>query len=336
MNNIKVSICVPVYGVERYIERCARSLFAQTYPNIEYVFVNDCTKDNSMIVLERVLNDYPQRKDDIVIINHKHNKGLAGARNTAVENATGDFILWVDSDDYIDRRTVELSVKRQVETGADIVRFNAVKYHKGFVTYIHTPEYGSVKEHTLAALRREAPVCVWGGIILRELYTKYNIRAEEGVNMGEDFQVFPRLLYNAGKTTSLDMNLYHYDAFTNENSVSHSFTKEQNRQMWRAFDILAEYFSDKGEEYIDALKICVVSIVAMNLVISSKSAYREDFYVDAKNRLATVEKDYWKSQPWGRRIMFYLIDKPLLLFPYIKISRMALHFALSLRNKLKR
>lgn len=335
MKNYKVSVCVPVYGVEKFIERCARSLFEQTYENIEFVFVNDCTKDNSISILQRVIEDYPKRKDDIRIINHVKNKGLAGTRNTAVENATGMFIMWVDSDDYIDIRAVELSVNRFLETGADIVKFNGVKYQKGYVSYIHTLEYGDVKSHILAVLKREAPVCIWGSLILRDLYVNNNIKAEEGVNMGEDYQVFPRLLYYARKTSSLDLNLYHYDAFTNEESVSHSFTRDQNRQMWRAYDILVEFFGDKGEEYLDALKTSLVSIVAMNLVISVKSSFRQDYYSEAKKRLSMVDKKYWKGQPLTKRLMFYMIDMPSILFPYIIFSRYCLHKYLSIKCKIK-
>ena len=80
MQDIKVSVCTPVYGVEAFIERCARSLFTQSYKNIEYIFVNDCTPDRSMEVLQQVLSDYPERKDSVKIVNHKTNRGLVAAR----------------------------------------------------------------------------------------------------------------------------------------------------------------------------------------------------------------------------------------------------------------
>lgn len=96
----KISLLIPVYGVEKYIERCARSLFGQTYQNIEYIFVDDCTKDSSIAVLKKVLDDYPFRKEQVTIIHHNFNKGLSAARNTAFNHATGDYIIHVDSDDY--------------------------------------------------------------------------------------------------------------------------------------------------------------------------------------------------------------------------------------------
>ena len=103
--NSKVSIVVPVYGVEKYIERCARSLFTQTFGDIEYIFVNDCTKDSSMQVLEFVMKDYPAR--NVRIINKEKNEGLPQARKTGVLASTGDFIMHIDSDDWVEHDIVE-------------------------------------------------------------------------------------------------------------------------------------------------------------------------------------------------------------------------------------
>ena len=334
--DVIVSICVPVYGVEKYIERCARSLFEQTYAKIEYIFVDDCTKDNSISILERVIIDYPERKKAIKIIHHEKNKGLAGARNTAVEVASGEFIMWVDSDDYIEKNAVELSVSKQKEGNYDIVRFNAIKYQNGYVTYVHTNNYKSMKEYNLAAIRREAPVCVWGGIIRRDLYIKNNIRAEEGVNMGEDYQVMPRLIYFAKSYISIDRNLYHYDAFTNSNSVSHRFTREMNRQIWRAYDILAEFFEEKGEDYRDALNVSLLSIVSMNLVISTKTNDSDAYFDEAKKRLSQVKKELWISQPFGKRLMFYIVDYRILFIIYVKTTRFLSHLLLSIKYRLKK
>ena len=117
----KVSMLIPIYGVEKFIERCAVSLFEQTYQNIEYIFVNDCTKDNSVVILKNVVERYPQRKLQVRIIEHEKNKGLAGARNTAVAAATGEFVMHVDSDDYVDKDIVKKTILSQKKVDADIV-----------------------------------------------------------------------------------------------------------------------------------------------------------------------------------------------------------------------
>lgn len=101
----KVSIIVPIYGVEKYIERCARSLFEQSFKDIEYIFVNDCTTDASMSILASVIRDYPGY--NIHIINKKTNEGLPQARKTGVIASTGEYIMHVDSDDWLEPKAIE-------------------------------------------------------------------------------------------------------------------------------------------------------------------------------------------------------------------------------------
>ena len=97
-----LSIVVPIYNVENYIEKSVRSLFEQTYPNIEYIFVNDCTPDKSMGVLDSVLADYPHRVSNVVVINHTQNKGLAISRHDGFVVAKGEYIATCDSDDWVE------------------------------------------------------------------------------------------------------------------------------------------------------------------------------------------------------------------------------------------
>ena len=123
--NPLVSTIVPIYGVEKYIAQCANSLFLQTYDNLEFIFVNDCTKDNSIVILQEVIQHYPNRVEHVHIIEHDHNQGLAASRNSGVEAAHGEWLMHVDSDDFIDPTTVAECVKKaeypldQVDTFED-------------------------------------------------------------------------------------------------------------------------------------------------------------------------------------------------------------------------
>ena len=113
---MKVSVCIPIYGVEKYIERCARSLFEQTMTDdIEFIFVNDCTPDRSEQILLATLEDYPQRKKQVKILHHAENQGLTGARSTAVKAACGDYIIHCDSDDWVDPALYETMYRTAVE-----------------------------------------------------------------------------------------------------------------------------------------------------------------------------------------------------------------------------
>lgn len=103
MKDILVSIVVPIYGVEKFIVQCARSLFEQTYENIQYIFVNDCTKDNSVILLKEIIELYPNRKKQVLIIEKEKNEGLPLARKTGMQYVKGEYVMLLDSDDWVQR-----------------------------------------------------------------------------------------------------------------------------------------------------------------------------------------------------------------------------------------
>ena len=113
-----VSIIVPIFGVEKYIERCARSILCQSYRNIEVIFVNDCTHDRSIEILKGVLKEF--KEIPTKILEHNKNRGLAAARNTGVYYANGDYILHVDSDDWIEPTMVEELVIKAIQDNSDI------------------------------------------------------------------------------------------------------------------------------------------------------------------------------------------------------------------------
>lgn len=107
---IKVSIVIPVYKVEKYIERCLRSVFNQTYANIECIIVNDCTPDNSFIIAKNIVKSY-QGSIDFKFVEHEKNKGLSEARNTGIKMATGYYYFFLDSDDAISPTSIEKLVE---------------------------------------------------------------------------------------------------------------------------------------------------------------------------------------------------------------------------------
>ena len=241
MNLPLVSILVPIYGVEKYIERCAESLFSQSYENIEYVFVNDCTKDRSIEILENVITRYPHRKRQIKIISHDRNRGLAAARNTGVENAHGEYILCVDSDDYVDMRVVEKLVCKQQENDADIVCCDVYECHQESLKlqrncYAAKPEV-FIKKIFLGKQKH----WIWGKLIRKALYEKNSIRAVEGCNMAEDFQVLPRLAYYAKRIDYVKEPLCFYEC-SNSSSYCKTINENLQRQKWQSYDFVYSFF----------------------------------------------------------------------------------------------
>ena len=144
MKTPKVSIIVPVYGAEKYIARCAKSLFNQTYSNVEYVLVNDFTLDKSIDVLRNVIKEFTYREQQIKIIEHSQNGGSASARNTGLHNATGDYLMWVDADDFLDNDAIQKCVDQIGD--ADIITFGVVKHTIRGIIPMTNIAYNNVEE----------------------------------------------------------------------------------------------------------------------------------------------------------------------------------------------
>ena len=146
---IRVGILVPIYNVGKYIERCARSLFEQTYSNIEYVFVNDCSTDNSIAILENILREYPNRTPHVKIVHHKSNRGSAASRNSGLDNSKADFLMFVDADDWLEKNATELLLQKQQETDADIVYGNALMHTASEISELQECEYRDKRDMML-------------------------------------------------------------------------------------------------------------------------------------------------------------------------------------------
>lgn len=196
----KVSILVPIYGTEKYIEKCARSLFEQTYDNIEYIFVNDCTKDASVEILKKTIEDYPQRKSQVTIISHNTNRGLAASRLTAFEHSTGAYLWCVDSDDYADVQAVSIIVP-YMERGYDFISFN---YYTNNGNDIQ--KFNSKPLTVNNLLTNEIPPSIWKCIARKELYTQNNILPVVGINSSEDYLLTARLLLVSKRPILLENN----------------------------------------------------------------------------------------------------------------------------------
>lgn len=109
----KISVIIPVYKAEPYIERCVRSLFSQTLDDLEYIFIDDCTPDNSISVLKAVLDEYPNRRDQVKIVNHQHNQGVSQSRQDGFDATTGEYVIHCDPDDWIEPEMYELLYDKQ-------------------------------------------------------------------------------------------------------------------------------------------------------------------------------------------------------------------------------
>lgn len=271
---IKISLLIPVYGVENYIERCARSLFGQTYQNIEYIFVDDCTKDSSMVVLRKVLDDYPFRKEQVTIIHHDSNKGLSAARNTALGNATGDYIIHVDSDDYLELDAIRLLCEFAETKCADIVVFDNYCVYGNRIVENHQHIPNDKVSYIKNLIERKSQSSIWGKMLSRRLVLDSGVHSVENVNFGEDYAVVPRLMYYAKKIAKFDECLYYYVRY-NKESYTNNITLKSINELYVANNVLEHFFSKQKDYYLynNSIVLSKLRIQAYLLKVSNEALW---------------------------------------------------------------
>lgn len=240
----KVSVIVPVYKAEKYIERCCVSLFGQTLDGIEYIFVDDKSPDDSVAFIQKVLTRYPHRTGWVKIIANEENKGVAYSRQKGLEVATGEFVIHCDSDDWLDIEAYEKVYKCAVEENADVVRFGyVVEYSNG---HKHSVSYSSRDYYMPNVIFNISPKTgsVWGGAIRREMLEQYSIKFPQDTNWGEDFCVSIASLLVSKKTICLSECYYHY--WQNSESITHTITKEKCMELVKIGGIVEEFLKSVG------------------------------------------------------------------------------------------
>lgn len=311
---MKVSILVPVFGVERFIERCARSLFEQTYHNLEYIFIDDGSTDRSIEILQSVVEEYPTRKAAVRIIRHDHNRGLGAARNTALDNATGEFVYHVDSDDFIERDAIRLLVTRQTETDADIITGNALIIYP-YKSFVDTePDYVDSSTMTLAILKRHH--FIWNRLIRLSLYNDNEIRVKEGVDYCEDYQQTPRLAFLARKVARIDKITYYY---CRDNAASYGALFNEDYGLIRdaldSYRLVEEFFSDKGKVYYNAARCGTTRRILF--IMRSKAVLNDrEFFQEMKNLALNQYSDVLGSTRL-RRIVSRLAISNIHLYKFL-------------------
>lgn len=220
----KVSVIIPIYGVEKYIEKCARSLFEQTLDDIEYIFVDDCTPDNSIDILNRTLSDYPNRQANVKIVHHQCNKGLPEARHTGILASTGDYIAHCDSDDWVSKGMYEELYNYATETKADLIFCDYLISDGNSETcnVFQKQLKSSLQESVIRRLLVSSDINpVWSLLAKRELYR--GVVVPKGAQT-EDKTYTIQLVMNSKKISYYPSPLYFYRR--TPNSISNTIGKD--------------------------------------------------------------------------------------------------------------
>lgn len=315
-----VSILVPIYNVENFIGRCVRSVYEQTYDNLEFVFVDDGCTDKSIDILTNIIKGHPHHKEKTILIHHQQNKGLAAARNTAIASCHGDLVIHVDSDDWLEQTGVEALVKKQQETDADIVYTRGYYRQKKESVKVNCRGWQPEKESLLTNLLQDkATISIWSKLIKRNLYTDNGIKCDERGSYYEDFQVLPRLIYLSKKIACLDDYIYHYER-TNPNSIVTNIPRsiEIQKQGLLSIQVICDFFQHKEQRYFDLVNKFRLQYMHRMLNKNCKSRNKIGYYEFLHLLKATERKD-WHLIGWNRplkRAMYNNYYLRLITYPF--------------------
>lgn len=254
---MKISVIIPIYNVSRFIDRCAESLMRQTLNEVEYIFINDATPDNSIVILREVIARYPKKGTQVKILEHEYNMGLPAARNTGLAIAKGEYIFHCDSDDYVEPTMLEELYKIAKKQDADYVWCDWYLSFEKNERYMVQPYYTNQKDALRGILCGTMKYNVWNKLVKRSLYLENCIQFPAGHGMGEDMTMI-RLLICAKRVAYVPQAFYHYvklngEAFTNNISEKHLVDIKYNVE--ETLDFIKMRFGDMWNEEIGCFKL---------------------------------------------------------------------------------
>lgn len=250
MSEVLVSVVLPIYNVEKYLDRCVNSIINQTYKNLEIILVDDGSPDNCPTMCEEW-----KKRDERIKAVHKPNAGLGMARNTGIENATGDYICFIDSDDFIDADTIETCVGRLILDKTDIAIYGYKSIGKdGTINnqaIPHCPKnlYRSKEVQEIFLPQLISPIKGDWGIMMSSCCCLYNMKlinntsfrfVSEREIISEDVYSLLKLYKKVESVSVINRSFYNY--CLNETSLTHTYRKDRYEKI--------KYF------YLESLKLC--------------------------------------------------------------------------------
>lgn len=239
----KVSVIVPVYNVEKYIEKCLNTLVNQTLKEIEIIIVNDGSKDNSKEIIKKFIGMYPEK----IVYLEKENGGLSDARNFGIPYAKGEYIAFLDSDDYVELNMYEDMYKIAQNENSDMVECDFIWEYPN-KSRIDTGEIYHGKHEMLEKVR----VVAWNKLIKKSVLDKANVQFPKGFRY-EDIEFTYKLLPYLEKVSFLKKPCVHY--IQRDTSISNT-QNERTKEILDVFDNVIKYYKEKGlyEEYFSQIE----------------------------------------------------------------------------------
>lgn len=330
MESILVSIIIPVYNAEKTIGRCLESLIGQTYPYLEIICVNDCSKDSSF----QVLQGFASKDSRVRIINHNENRNAGGARNTGIKSANGHYICFVDNDDWISVDAIQKLVNSSNNGSADLVASDWISYFSDDKQVYNNnllPD-ASLKDNKEYVIFHGFRMlgCLWK----KDIFIANNLFFPENIFF-EDNAVGDTIFWYANKISYVQLPLYFY--YISSTSVTGFVTKRKitdritTTELYFA-NLKHHGFYEQDKDLFDyyGLKLCFTTIMMLSRY--SFNSIREDFirnksiierclpnvFLDRMSFFQRVAIKHTKSFYWSMRLFYPLVPVLLTLRNFMK------------------
>ncbi len=330
----KVSIIVPVYNAENFIDECVKSLVNQTYQDLEIILINDGSKDKSYDICKKY-----SEKDDRVILVNKANSGVGDTRNTGINMASGKFVLFVDSDDYIKNNTVETLVN-SIEKNSQLVLFGINRVSVNGVTPLGEYDILSLEinefiESYWKFASTLSLACPVNKLFVRDIIVNNKLMFEKDVKIGEDLRFCLTYFAKCNQIQVIDKNLYYYRY--NENSASEVYQENLFKELTELFKRQEKFARTNGNikhEDIETSQLYSLFITClMNLFKGDNTSKfrKNEIKKYIENELLTRDR----IPPNGRakKMLYNLVKKKNVNGIYF-MAKMG-YFAYNVRNKMR-
>lgn len=293
---IKVSVIVPVYNVEKFIDKCLNSLVNQTLKEIEIIVVNDGGSDNSQKIIDEYVKKYPNKIKSFI----KENGGQGSARNMGMEKAVGEYISFVDSDDWLDLNTLEKMYNLAKKDKSDIVICDMVDHYSNYTIYHNCTKYNSVFEVTPSACNK---------IFRKELIKDFRFLSKLWY---EDFDFTTKILFNTNKISNISEGFYHCNC--GHESTMNNNNSKKNLDMIIVIEDIIDYLkkNDKYDKNIvsylifNHILITTINRVAIQKSIDKKDVIRQLIKYSKDNISDYRRQTFYKNISRNRKIIAWL------------------------------
>lgn len=288
MNEDLVSIIIPAYNVEKYIEESINSVIQQSYSNIEIIIINDGSIDRTIEICEKI-----GRIDNRIKIINKKNEGVAKARNDGIKNCNGKYIAFVDSDDIISRDYIKSLMYYMKKYNADIVSCNFKKFYKKIKKkkikkQPQITQFNNVEALELLLYKKTLDSSLWNKIIKKDLFN--NIAFDNNLKMFEDLDIMYRLFDLSNKIIYVDEKLYYYRVRPNS-----LINKEFGKENYSVIDVVNSMKQNIINTHPDLEKACNSRLLSMYFYLYRNIDKENQFYLKCVENIKTlrekVEKD---------------------------------------------